>query len=336
MSAPRPIVVLSQSLVDRPTEAVLDWLRHLGARVERVNGDEIADETGFAMELGEGAAPTTFEVDGERITEEDVAAVWYRRFHRHGSLAHLRDRSNPGLGAWIELFLNREALVIRDAMGGAFGSKPWLSRVPNAPLNKLNVLRAATQAGLAVPATLVTNRRASLEDFIRRHGRVICKPISEIEAFHVGEREYSMYTAEVTPEVLASVPERFYPSLVQEMVHKRYELRIFYLRGRCWSMAMFSQANAQTVVDFRQYDFKRPNRWVPYSLAPELEAAVVRLMDALELETGSLDIIRAQDGRDVFLEVNPNGQLGMVSSTCNYRLERRIAEHLMELAGHER
>jgi hypothetical protein len=37
----------------------------------------------------------------------------------------------------------------------------------------------------------------------------------------------------------------------------------------------------------------------------------------------------ARDGREVFLEVNPVGQFGMVSRPCNYQLERKVAELLL-------
>ena len=53
-------------------------------------------------------------------------------------------------------------------------------------------------------------------------------------------------------------------------------------------------------------------------------------MKKLKLETGSLDFIKTTDDRLVFLEVNPVGQFGMVSSPCNYYLEKKIAEYLIK------
>jgi glutathione synthase/RimK-type ligase-like ATP-grasp enzyme len=69
---------------------------------------------------------------------------------------------------------------------------------------------------------------------------------------------------------------------------------------------------------------------VPYRVPDEVASKVVTLMNRLDLETGSLDLIRAVDGKTYFLEVNPVGQFGMVSKPCNYHLERRVAEYLME------
>jgi glutathione synthase/RimK-type ligase-like ATP-grasp enzyme len=113
-------------------------------------------------------------------------------------------------------------------------------------------------------------------------------------------------------------------------VPKAYEIRTFYLDGTCYSMAIFSQADPQTRVDFRRYNLDHPNRTVPYRLPETIEARIRETMDALGLVTGSLDLIRRPDGGFVFLEVNPVGQFGMVSGPCHYQLERRIAEFLID------
>jgi glutathione synthase/RimK-type ligase-like ATP-grasp enzyme len=92
--------------------------------------------------------------------------------------------------------------------------------------------------------------------------------------------------------------------------------------------------DTQTKVDFRNYNHVKPNRTVPFKLPADIAARISRLMAALELETGSLDLVKTTDGRYVFLEVNPVGQFGMVSIPCNYHLEQRVAEILARKARH--
>jgi hypothetical protein len=41
-------------------------------------------------------------------------------------------------------------------------------------------------------------------------------------------------------------------------------------------------------------------------------------------------LIYAKDSNYYFLEVNPEGQLGMVSLPCNYYLEKKIAKELIK------
>jgi glutathione synthase/RimK-type ligase-like ATP-grasp enzyme len=93
---------------------------------------------------------------------------------------------------------------------------------------------------------------------------------------------------------------------------------------------MFTQNNSQTQIDFRKYCYKRPSRSVPYRLPEAVEFRLHELMKVLQLKTGSIDLVRTTDGRYVFLEVNPVGQFGMVSGPCNYHLERKVAELLVE------
>lgn len=325
------IALFSQVVGEGTTEIVMDWLEYLGADFARINGEGLnADD---ALELRVGNAGTRFRLDagGREVTDGDTAAVWMRRWHTLSNLDDLERDDAGGVGHDVVKHLARELVAVRGALEDGLRGARWLTPVRGMSVNKLHVLRVAAQAGLEVPETLVTNRRATLEAFVREQGPVICKPVGEAGNFQVNGTGYVMLTAEVTPEVLATLPERFFPSLFQPRVEKRYELRVFYLAGRCWPMAMFSQNDEQTRADFRNYNFDRPNRSVPYALPPAVESAILRTMEALELDTGSVDLIRTTDGRHVFLEVNPIGQFGMVSDPCNYFLERRVAEHLMEL-----
>jgi glutathione synthase/RimK-type ligase-like ATP-grasp enzyme len=95
-------------------------------------------------------------------------------------------------------------------------------------------------------------------------------------------------------------------------------------------MAIFSSADAQTKADFRNYNWKKPNRTVPYELPEVITNKIVELMDSFQMNTGSLDFIVNENNEYIFLEVNPTGQFGMVSFPCNYHLEKIVAQTLVE------
>jgi glutathione synthase/RimK-type ligase-like ATP-grasp enzyme len=142
---------------------------------------------------------------------------------------------------------------------------------------------------------------------------------------------YANYTSSVPDEFLVNGAwQGTFPSLFQEKLRKKYEVRIFYLDGEFYSMAMFTQNNVMTQTDFRKYSYARPARTVPYRLQPRIEDRLRSLMKALRLDTGSIDMVRTVDGRDVFLEVNPVGQFGMISEPCNYFLEEKVARALVD------
>ena len=139
-------------------------------------------------------------------------------------------------------------------------------------------------------------------------------------------------TRVITENNINSLTERFFPSLFQKNIEKKYEIRTFILGEESFSMAIFSQLDIQTQEDFRNYNNNRPNRNVPYTLPEELEKSIFRLMRKLGLQSGSIDLIKSSmDNQYYFLEVNPVGQFGMVSKPCNYFLEKKVAEYLIKL-----
>ncbi|HET6230294.1 MAG TPA: grasp-with-spasm system ATP-grasp peptide maturase [Longimicrobiaceae bacterium] len=323
------ILILSQEGFEPTTEEVAEWIRHLGGDCVRVNGGDVAGAVPLDMEIGGDAPLVRLCVGGREVHSRDVRVVWLWRWqNRKDSLAKALPGSEK-LAGQLNAHMTGESNAVSRAFFSLFSHARWLNRPDDAALSKIHALHAAAQAGLEVPATLVTNRRSEIERFRERHGRVITKSIGEIGTFDVGSRVYGLYTARVTEDDTASLPETVFPSLLQELVEKEFEVRAFYLNGRVYSMAIFSQADQRTAVDLRHYDAQRPNRMVPYRLPLEVEEGLGRMMSSLGLSTGSADLIRTPDGRHVFLEVNPSGQFGMVSTPCNYHLPRILAEHLM-------
>ncbi len=122
--------------------------------------------------------------------------------------------------------------------------------------------------------------------------------------------------------------EEIFPTLVQEKIEKLFEIRSFFLKGEFYSMAIFSQTSSQTQLDFRNYDFEKPNRTIPFKIPTKIEKKLARLFKILNLNSGSLDMIYTSDNKFKFLEINPVGQFGMVSFPCNYYLEELLMQKL--------
>ena len=155
------------------------------------------------------------------------------------------------------------------------------------------------------------------------------KPISNAPTVRSGKTKYLSYTVQI--EGLDDVStESFAPSQFQDLIEKKYEIRSFLLNRKFYSMAIFSQEDEQTRTDFRQYNDVKPNRNVPYNLPEKLEEKLLKLADSFGLSTGSFDLIKTKNNDYVFLEVNPEGQFGMVSYPCNYYLEKKLAEELIK------
>jgi ATP-GRASP peptide maturase of grasp-with-spasm system len=330
------ILILSENS-DSSTEQVMDWIERLGHRCIRVNGEDVDGGGPFTLWMDE----TGGWFDSLTNTpKNEVKAVWYRRWghaRRYHGVSLLNDRG-AGMQPYkvslsASFHLARELSTLSEGVFSAYEAAYWLGDPSNDTPNKLLVIREAVRAGLDVPVTLVSSDREAVHAFAAEYGRIIMKPLGDVAMFQFGRDFYLTYTTECTPELLDRGPPRFFPTLFQERLEKEYELRVFYLAGDLYAMAIFSQGDAQTEGDFRRYNRRKPNRNVPYALPGEVAERLRALMRALKLNTGSLDLVRTTDGRYVFLEVNPIGQFGMVSDPCNYHLERRIAQHLIDVSS---
>ena len=333
------ICILSQSFIEGTTEVVLDWLRAWEVPHVRINATDIArahENSGAVYSINNGGVSVRLKLDGEEIDPSDIKVVWFRRWAYTADVSVPRIFADQSYRSDSNVFfacnhLFKELQGVTKFLLSILSSSKWLGDPKNAAPNKLSVLKMAREAGLDVPDTLVTADVNELQRFIEKHGAVITKPITDMLLCSFDDREFGTYTA-VIDEEFATEHHRHvaFPSLYQEKLDKKYEIRTFYLDGECYSMAMFTQQKAATQSDFRRYCYEDPNREVPYQLPASVEAAIRKLMEDLHLDTGSIDIVRTPDGRFVFLEVNPVGQFGMVSVPCNYHLERKVAKYLAD------
>ncbi|WP_370899768.1 grasp-with-spasm system ATP-grasp peptide maturase [Chryseobacterium gossypii] len=198
-------------------------------------------------------------------------------------------------------------------------------------VNKFEVLRIAKELGIEIPKSILTNSKSKLINFFYKcNGEVISK-MHDMLLCDIKETysTYATYTEKIEINFINELPDHFFVAHFQEKLEKIYEVRTFYLDGELFSMAMFSQKDERTSIDFRRYNRENMNRRVPYKLPSVLENRIRLLMQKIGLNSGSLDIVKTKDSY-VFLEVNPIGQFGFVSNACNYKLHKKIAEYLTQ------
>lgn len=286
---------------DTSTHQVMDWLNHFGEQVMVVYPQTLAVKIGVIL---------NFVQQGER------PAFWFRKW----SNAHHEQK-----------YLNQEALKLLNYLHHITKDNCfWL----NSPIdldsnNKLIQPLLAKEAGLNIVQQHIVSTKSELLEIINGGNRFITKSFGT--AIYVnGDDDTTLfaYTQMVDDEMLVKMPETFYPSLLQQYIDKEFEIRTFYLDGECFSMAIFSQDNDKTKVDFRHYDNAMPNRNEPINLPQEIEEKLRRFATAIGSNCGSFDLIQDKLGQIYFVEFNSLGQFGMVSHPCGYMLEKRIAQLL--------
>lgn len=317
-----PKVLIFSIHGEQSTSTVIDWLDYLGASFIRLNGDQLLQEQCLMQTGGDELV-----VNSERI--DNINSVWYRRTAPQNIEKNTNGIKDEKLKSHVASHMLREKYATINSIYAHFEKKKWLSHPKTSNLNKFHTLTLASMVKLKIPATIITSSKNELIKFKDKHESIIVKNVGDAESFHVNGSNYITYTSIVDQELIENIQEEFFPMMFQERIHKEFEIRVFHLNGINYSMAIFSQNDKQTEVDFRRYNNQKPNRTVPFQLPSDLDSKINRLLSELNLNTASVDLIKSVSGEYFFLEVNPVGQFGMVSVPCNYNLEREIAEYLI-------
>lgn len=195
--------------------------------------------------------------------------------------------------------------------------------------NKIYDLFLAQKVGLNIPDSIVTNVKKDLLSFFQKHQRIITKSITLYPKIFFDNKEYSSNkTVIVYQKEIDNLDTYFATSLFQEYVEKKIEIRIFYFENMFFSMAIFSQNDKKTEIDFRNYNYEKPNRNIPFKLPKEIENKLKKIIKNKRINSCSIDLILTPENKFVFLEINPQGQFEWVSGYCNYYIERKIANHI--------
>ncbi len=308
-------------------EDVIDWLLYRNANFSFLSGKDY-------YQNGE---PWCIQLDdlGQRTSRslKNYKSIWFRGFLRHRN--HLMstfgnlETTNDNISE-LRWRIGQEILKTNSQIFDSFGDAYTLPNPKNIKIDKFDTLRIAKQFGIETPISIITNSREKLVTFISLHKRIITKPLYETVYFKEETKTAFFKTEILDLETVTSLPETFFPSFFQAYVEKDIELRIFYIEGEFYPMAIFSQLDPKTKTDFRNYNEEKPNRNVPYILPDDLQKKLDQLMNKLKLNTGSIDLIKTPDKKYVFLEVNPTGQFGFTSKPCNYYLEDIIAQTLIK------
>ena len=321
-------LILSEK-TDLSTNKVMSWLNYSGCQVIRYNGEE-RSLLNVDMEL-KNLKKSFVSHNSIILLGGDLDSIWFRRpYNIADDFYKLADLDFDSIVPQIEFekrikqhYTSLKSFIFLNLSIRQLGS--YLKT----GVNKLDTLLKADQCGLEIPESIVSNSQNSVVDFLKKHSKIICKPIAEGIRYVPDDTDYWISNKTILIENEEEISKQFDVSLFQECLNKKYEIRIFYLDGDFYGACIFSQSNEKTMVDFRNYDYDKPNRIVPYELDNETKSKLKKLMMLLELNTGSIDLVKTKDGRIVFLEVNPVGQYGFISENCNYNLDWEIAKYLI-------
>lgn len=321
------VLILSKEN-DHTTADVLKWMYKFNQEFVRVNGEDLVQQVSLSLDENQNAS---LQYKDQLIDLAKISAFWYRR----GKInldEHIKDniQEDSAVEALLQKSAADEMRILEEHLHQVLTVEKSIGAYHLRSANKLSTLNTARKIGLTIPATIVTQHKTQLTAFLQKHKAIITKPIYETPIGKIYGNSLWVYTSEINDADLANIPDTFFPSLFQERIAKKYELRIFFLNGQCYGTAIFSQLGEEASADLRNYNQHRPNRRVPFNVPQAIEEKLIALMEQLKLNCGSIDLIVTPENEFIFLEVNPIGQFGYTSSVGNFKLEKEIAKYLSQ------
>lgn len=313
------ILIICQDSYEESTIHVIDWLIYLKHDFMVLNGYDFYKSIRITIDNNE----INFYIN--EINFNEISLIWLRRWYTRANIEEIFfkvDKDNFKISTQLNEQIRKELISIWDYFTYKFFDL-FINYREFKEINKLIVLEEAIKIGLTVPETIIVSDIKNLNFDIENY---ISKAISNIDVIKYKGKSFMGYTVPFDEFKL----NKFCPSLLQKNIDKEFEIRSFYIEEKIFSMAIFSQSDVQTKNDFRVYNHIRPNRNVPYKLPKEIEKKITKLMKKLKLNMGSIDLLKGIDNVYYFLEINPEGQFGMVSHPCNYNLEKKIALKLIK------
>lgn len=329
------MVLLLGSKDDAFTSYVAEWLSYLNQDYIVFLGEENVKVISFNKQKSElmikyhNREINLFEIDSVLSRRSGLKSINYTTSNE---IPNLSIEAND-----LSVFhVNQEALKMTEYIHFILrrNCKKIIGGFNHNVVNKLIVLEFAKEIGFNIPIYSILSTKRDLCKFYtnaKREGQnIITKPMAEgVYAFSENFGYYS-YVERVKENDFKSIPDKFFPSFFQVEIKKKYEIRVFYLSGRCYSMVILSQDSVYTETDFRKPILNNSlNRKLPYVLPKSIEDKITLLMDKLLLNTGSIDLIVDSENEYYFLEVNPVGQVLMTSVPCNYYLDKLVALSLI-------
>jgi glutathione synthase/RimK-type ligase-like ATP-grasp enzyme len=322
----QPHVLVISTAVDTATDVVERAIHGEGGRVTRINTEDFPFDATLTTSL-RSEAVSAFCVTGPGGTPEKLAgvtAVWYRRVRI--------PVKPPDMHPGVYDFALRESRAALLGMVLAH-QVPMMSPPAHvwAAEQKVYQLAQAREAGLSIPATIITNDPEEVKGaFSRFHGGMIAKPV-RTGFVDYGDEQHAVYTSRVLEEHLDGVAAaRLSPSIYQPLIEKKCDVRATLVGKDLFVAEIDSQTDPAASVDWR----KTTNPLLPHRRAElpiAVEAALRTLAARLGLLFGAFDLIRTPDDEYVFLEVNPNGQWLWLDDMLGFDISGAVARWLMRV-----
>ncbi|WP_346984527.1 MvdC/MvdD family ATP grasp protein [Chryseobacterium sp. POE27] len=294
-----------------------EYLKSKNIPYFRLNSDKINNNQ--KISISENGFELTDE-SGNTVHSKEITAVWHRKSWQIDIPQELDE-------AFRKIFL-KEYSTLRYNLLTALENVPWINPFENENKidgNKMLQLNIAQKHGLTVPKTIFSNDADKITAFFHEYcnGKMVAKLHGVISKSMGGENLLS--TNIINEDSLENIADVEYcPMIFQPYIEKEYELRIVYLDEEFFTGKINNSENADWRIAQGNYF------WSEYHLPENIKQNLTAMMKEMGLYLGAIDIIKGKDGQYYFLEVNPQGEWGMLQKDLNFPIAQRIADNLIK------
>ncbi len=302
---------------DEHAIAVKNHLQYMGSEVEVLDTSLFPEVARLSMRYNccSDRRTTRLEVQGRLIELKRFGSVWWRRpqpprlSEQMLRTSHRQFAANEAHEALTGLWQTMEAQWIND---------PSLDLISQ---RKAYQLKVAQQAGLRIPATLITNDPHEARKFVDAHGYrdIVYKSFSSTE------EEWRETRLLKEDELFLLDHVQHAPVIFQHYIEARYDLRITAVGDSLFPAAIHSQQTGYKIdcrIDIATAKIE------PVDIPDKLRAKLLVLMHRLGLTYGAIDMRLTPEGEYIFLEVNPAGQFMYIEAATHLPIADAMAAAL--------
>lgn len=322
----KKILILTETS-DNTADKVCQWLNYFNSPFIRFNTD-IDSVWVDEVEIKGTQSFICIGHESGKYNLSDFSIIWFRRGQFVTQSTLVRNNVVPSdeiVNDQINNHIERELDMLNEFV---YKYIPKVVKQINNPLkyniNKLECLIKAAHFGFNTPKTYITNRKDRVEK-IRENTGVITKNIGDILICHSPQFFMSQGAWLVRDKDMNRADDFFSPSLFQNAIKKKADIRVFFMLDYLVAAAIYDYADPES-IDFRG---SRHRVMVPFDLDAIDRQNLLLLASEMGLESGSADLVLTEDNQLFFLEINPVGQLDFVSFLSNLHIEREIAKTLI-------
>lgn len=314
------IILLLTNKEDLTADFVVLELQKRGIPYYRFNTEDFPAKIMASIGF-EGKTNVAYIEDARSYVDvRQIKSIWYRRPQRTVFAEDIGD---------FERFCSNESWFflrgLWESIDCFWVSHPYsLERARS----KIRQLKVAQGLGFQIPKTLISNKPEEVRGFFNHVNKsMVVKPVKS--GIVRGENnEFVIHTSKVNEEHLLNLEDlRFAPSIFQEMLPKKYDIRVTVIGQNVFPVEIHSQDNPDAMIDWRKpqdVDLVHKSHHLP----PLLADKCLKLTRYYGLQFAAIDLVLTPDNQYYFLEINPNGQWAWIQQKTGLPLTEKLVDLL--------